>query len=197
MKSYWLIKIQEVALCIISIFVHYFPLHKWYFSIENCTKKDLRSVKTVHFIIPSLSRKHSKINGFKLIFLLISRHYLKSVESFLVGKRTHRKQFLKQLESDIDEFLYTFPNASVKDLQTEFGTPAEILYEYASTLDDKEIIKCTSIKRLLAYIITFTVLAVLIFCIFNAVWWNKTTQVLHQKDAWNKRIVSILDKSYD
>ena len=54
--------------------------------------------------------------------------YLKSVELFLVGKRMHRKQFLKQLESDIDEFLYTFPNASVKDLQTEFGTPAEILY---------------------------------------------------------------------
>lgn len=78
MKSYWLIEMQKVTLCIISIFVHYFPLHKWYISIENCTKKDLRSVKTVHFIIPSLSRKHSKINGFKLIFLLISRHYLKN-----------------------------------------------------------------------------------------------------------------------
>ena len=76
MKSYWLIEMQKVTLCIISIFVHYFPLHKWYISIENCTKKDLRSVKTVHFIIPSLSRKHSKINGFKLIFLLISRHYI-------------------------------------------------------------------------------------------------------------------------
>ena len=38
-KSYWLIEIQKVTLCIISIFVHYFPLHKWYFSIENCTKK--------------------------------------------------------------------------------------------------------------------------------------------------------------
>ena len=60
-KSYWLIEIQKVTLCIISIFVHYFPLRKWYFSIENCTKKDLRSVKTVHLIIPSLSRKHSKI----------------------------------------------------------------------------------------------------------------------------------------
>lgn len=78
--------------------------------------------------------------------------YLKSVESFLVGKRMHRKQFLKQLESDIDEFLHTFPNASVKDLQTEFGTRAEM--------------------------------------------WNKTTQDLHQKDAWDKQIVSTLDKSY-
>ena len=38
------------------------------FSIENCAEKDLRSVKTVHFIIPSLRRKHSKINSFKLIF---------------------------------------------------------------------------------------------------------------------------------
>ena len=124
------------------------------------------------------------------------RRYLRHVSCLLPVKGKDEKQFLKQLESDIDEFLYTFPNAFVKDLQTEFGTPAEILYEYASTLDDKEIIKCTSIKRLYAYIITFTVLAVLIFCIFNAVWWNKTTQDLHQKDAWDKQIVSTLDKSY-
>lgn len=117
--------------------------------------------------------------------------YLKSVESFLVGKRTHRKQFLKQLESDIDEFLHTFPNASVKDLQTEFGTPTEILHEYASTLDAKEIVQITSIKRILAYIITFAVIAVLIFCIFNAIWWNKTTHDLHQKDTWNKQLISI------
>ena len=50
---------------------------EWYFFIENCTKKDLNTYKTVHFIIPFLSEKCSKINGFKLVFSLISRHCLK------------------------------------------------------------------------------------------------------------------------
>ena len=47
MKSYWLIEIQKVTLCIISIFVHYFPLHK----SESYGGKDMKKFSVLLMIL--------------------------------------------------------------------------------------------------------------------------------------------------
>ena len=55
--------------------------------------------------------------------------YLHSVEQPLIGKRKDRKVFLNNLRQDIDEYLLSTPDASCADLEKEFGTPVELLYE--------------------------------------------------------------------
>lgn len=81
--------------------------------------------------------------------------YLHSVEQLLIGKRKDRKAFLNNLSQDIDEYLLSTPDASCADLEKEFGTPAELLYEYASAQDERELTKSISIKRISACFLTF------------------------------------------
>ena len=55
--------------------------------------------------------------------------YLDSVSQLLIGKKKDRKAFLNKLSHGIDEYLLSAPDASCTDLEKEFGTPVELLYE--------------------------------------------------------------------
>lgn len=76
----------------------------------------------------------------------------------------------------------------MKELEEEFGTPSEILYDYAVSMNNKEIIKTASIKYILAACVSIVIAAALLFCIFNVVWWEKTTRDLYEKDSWDTQL---------
>ena len=114
--------------------------------------------------------------------------YLHSVEQLLIGKRKDRKAFLNNLSQDIDEYLLSTPDASCTDLEKEFGTPAQLLYEYASAQDERELVKSISIKRISAGFLTFLLAAVISGSILNTLWWNKTLHDIHEIENLNNQI---------
>lgn len=114
--------------------------------------------------------------------------YLHSVEQLLIGKRKDRKAFLNNLSQDIDEYLLSTPDASCTDLEKEFGTPAQLLYEYASAQDERELVKSISIKRISAGFLTFLLAAVISGSILNTLWWNKTLHDIHETENLNNQI---------
>lgn len=114
--------------------------------------------------------------------------YLHSVEQLLIGKRKDRKAFLNNLSQDIDEYLLSTPDASCTDLEKEFGTPAQLLYEYASAQDERELVKSISIKRISAGFLTFLLAAVISGSILNTLWWNKTLHDIHETENYNNQI---------
>ena len=114
--------------------------------------------------------------------------YLHSVEQLLIGKRKDRKAFLNNLSQDIDEYLLSTPDASCTDLEKEFGTPAQLLYEYASAQDERELAKSISIKRISAGFLTFLLAAVISGSILNTLWWNKTLHDIHETENYNNQI---------
>lgn len=123
--------------------------------------------------------------------------YLHSVEQLLIGKRKDRKAFLNNLSQDIDEYLLSTPDASCTDLEKEFGTPAQLLYEYASAQDERELVKSISIKRISAGFLTFLLAAVISGSILNTLWWNKTLHDIHETENLNNQIgpTIIIDKT--
>ncbi len=114
--------------------------------------------------------------------------YLHSVEQLLIGKRKDRKAFLNNLSQDIDEYLLSTPDASCTDLEKEFGTPAQLLYEYASAQDERELVKSISIKRISAGFLTFLLAAVISGSILNTLWWNKTLHDIYETENYNNQI---------
>ena len=114
--------------------------------------------------------------------------YLHSVEQLLIGKRKDRKAFLNNLSQDIDEYLLSTPDASCRDLEKEFGTPAQLLYEYASAQDERELVKSISIKRISSGFLTFLLAAVISGSILNTLWWNKTLHDIHETENLNNQI---------
>lgn len=114
--------------------------------------------------------------------------YLHSVEQLLIGKRKDRKAFLNNLSQDIDEYLLSTPDASCTDLEKEFGTPAQLLYEYASAQDERELVKSISIKRISAGFLTFLLAAVISGSILNTLWWNKTLHDIYETENYNNHI---------
>ena len=114
--------------------------------------------------------------------------YLHSVEQLLIGKRKDRKAFLNNLSQDIDEYLLSTPDASCTDLEKEFGTPAQLLYEYASAQDERELVKSISIKRISSGFLTFLLAAVISGSILNTLWWNKTLHDIHETENYNNQI---------
>lgn len=114
--------------------------------------------------------------------------YLHSVEQLLIGKRKDRKTFLNNLRQDIDEYLLSTPDASCADLEKEFGTPVELLYEYASAQDERELTKSINIKRISAGFLSFILAAVISGSILNTLWWNKTLHDIHETENYNNQI---------
>ena len=114
--------------------------------------------------------------------------YLHSVEQLLIGKRKNRKAFLNNLSQDIDEYLLSTPDASCTDLEKEFGTPAQLLYEYASAQDERELANSISIKRISVVFLTFLLAAGISGCILNTIWWNKTLHDIHETENSNNQI---------
>lgn len=110
--------------------------------------------------------------------------YLDSVSQLLIGKKKDRKAFLNKLSHGIDEYLLSAPDASCTDLEKEFGTPVELLYEYASTHDEKELSKSVGMKRIIAaFIITLSVTLAFV-SILNTLWWNKTINDIYERENW-------------
>ena len=114
--------------------------------------------------------------------------YLHSVEQLLIGKRKDRKAFLNNLSQDIDEYLLSTPDASCTDLEKEFGTPAQLLYEYASAQDERELANSISIKRISVVFLTFLLAAGISGSILNTLWWNKTLHDIHETENYNNQI---------
>lgn len=116
------------------------------------------------------------------------KRYLDSVSQLLIGKRKAKTAFLNNLSCDIDEYLLNSPEASFSDLEKEFGTPAELLYEYASAQDEKKLSKSISIKRVASGFLIFLLVAIISGSILNTLWWNKTLHDLHEADNWDNQL---------
>lgn len=116
------------------------------------------------------------------------KRYLDSVSQLLIGKRKAKTAFLNNLSCDIDEYLLNSPEASFSDLEREFGTPAELLYEYASAQDEKELSKFISLKRITASFLVFLLVAAISGSILSTLWWNKTLRDLDKATDFDNQL---------
>lgn len=96
----------------------------------------------------------------------LTKQYLQCVKDCFPIYKKQEKQYLKQLEIHVEEFLSFNINATYEDLVSEFGLPTTIVSEYFSVLDDEYLFKNLKQKRYIdGFIYLITVLLVL-FCLW-------------------------------
>lgn len=88
--------------------------------------------------------------------------YIKEISSLLVCKRRQKNQFVKQIKTELDDFIQDNPGSSMEHIYSTFGTPEQIancFLENRSGYVKKKI----SIKKC---VIACVIAVVLIYAIF-------------------------------
>lgn len=91
----------------------------------------------------------------------IGNQYLKQVKSHLTCPGALKKNFLEQLQGDVEEFLETNPDATLEELTQRFGNPEEMAHSYIESLDGDELQKQIKKSKMVKRIVLFTCLGIL------------------------------------
>ncbi len=68
-----------------------------------------------------------------------SSQYYKAICRAIPDAYTNKKSVLLSIRKNIENYLVEFPEASIEELQQEFGTPTEIAASFLTELPDTEI----------------------------------------------------------
>ena len=75
------------------------------------------------------------------------KKYLKEIKLLLPAFNKEEKKFLRDLMERIEDYLDENPNATMQDIENQFGTPMEIAQSYMSSLDLDVLLKRLSISH--------------------------------------------------
>lgn len=94
----------------------------------------------------------------------ITQKYLKSVKKLfpIYGKK--ERQYIKNLQTPLQEYAEEKEDLSYKDLTEEFGTPSHVISEYFSEVDEKYLFRQLRIR---GYVKKFLIFVVIAFLAFN------------------------------
>lgn len=91
------------------------------------------------------------------------KKYYSDISGALVCTRKQKSAFMKELKSNVDEYLACTPEATVEDIKTCFGTPDRIAESFLENTDSAKIKRRLDIKK---YIIIAIIVALLIYLAF-------------------------------
>ena len=66
-------------------------------------------------------------------------NYFSSIDKALHSSTNEKRHIIKALRSDVEEYLNEFPEASLENLMSRFGTPDSIAMEYVQGMPVDEI----------------------------------------------------------
>lgn len=96
------------------------------------------------------------------------KKYINEIQKLLVCDLKERKKFVRDFNSNIDDFLSDNPEASIDELEKAMGTPQEIADGFISNASPKDIKKRTSIAKIV--LIAVAMVVVFIVTIYTTAW---------------------------
>ena len=98
----------------------------------------------------------------------LCKEYIKSIKAFFPIMGKNEKQYFKNLELNVKEFLYENKNVSMEDLYVDFGSPSEVANSYFSNVPMEYLLQkiniAKKVKFALCAFITLLVIGMIIFC---------------------------------
>lgn len=91
------------------------------------------------------------------------KKYINEIQKLLVCEPKERRNFVRDFNSDIDDFISDNPEASIDELEKAMGTPQEIADGFMSNASPKDIKKRTSIARIVLFASVITMILIVIF----------------------------------
>lgn len=92
----------------------------------------------------------------------ITQKYLKSVKKLfpIYGKK--ERQYIKNLQTPLQEYAEEKENLSYEELAEEFGTPSHVISEYFSEVDDEYLFRQLRIRGYVKKFLIFVLVALVI-----------------------------------
>lgn len=89
----------------------------------------------------------------------ITQKYLKSVKKLfpIYGKK--ERQYIKNLQTPLQEYAEEKEDLSYQDLTEEFGTPSHVISEYFSEVDDEYLFRQLRVRGYVKKFLIFVVIA--------------------------------------
>lgn len=75
------------------------------------------------------------------------KQYFKHIKLLLPLRRKKEKQFLKELQTSITDFINLNPDCSFADICSHFGKPQEVVKDYLSTMDSADLCKQVCVRK--------------------------------------------------
>ncbi|EOS26472.1 hypothetical protein C806_01208 [Lachnospiraceae bacterium 3-1] len=95
--------------------------------------------------------------------------YIRDTKRFLICPRNYRRDFMADMEKDIQQFLLENSSAEYNDMVDYFGTPAELAQLYLENISPEERTTYTARKKLFTKFkcsILFLMFAVSVTCFY-------------------------------
>lgn len=96
----------------------------------------------------------------------IIKNYIKMIKRGFPLHGKYERKYLRNLKVHLEEFLDEAPDASMDDIIVEFGTPASVISNYFSSVDDHYLTSKLKIKKYL----TSSFAIILFLIIFFECW---------------------------
>lgn len=121
--------------------------------------------------------------------------YLHQIKKLLICPQTKKKNYLNELEMNIDEYLIENPESDINDIQEHFGTPADISDGFLSALNESELnnkIKKTKFIRLSVVIVGLFIVSIFaVVCYFEIFYNQKASNRRLEADISDTSSVSV------
>ena len=88
--------------------------------------------------------------------------YFKQIKLLLPVYRKQEKKFIGDLKTIVNEYISENPECSYDDIIERFETPAEVVHNYISSMDENDLYNALSSRKLLKKFIAFAVAIILI-----------------------------------
>ncbi len=95
--------------------------------------------------------------------------YYKEITDYLICSKKEKSSFIKELKTDIDEFILSFPEAAYEDIISTFGTPREIADSFISLAKTEDIRKRLDIRKLITGLLLAAFIIYLLFIIISLI----------------------------
>lgn len=100
---------------------------------------------------------------------VLINEYVSSVSSLIICPLKHKKAFLAELRSDVENFLVETENATKEDIEKFFGTPESIASSFISNTDSAKIKRKISIKNIFIIAVILALLIYLAFVVISLI----------------------------
>lgn len=123
---------------------------------------------------------------------ILSKTYISEVEALIPLKDKTEKKYLKNLQTNVEEYIVETGADSLKDLYSKFGTPKEVISYYYSTVDTEMIIQKTDILSTIKVFIAILIFFILCFSLSAYIYDTHFIELITQQDNvfytyWNNQ----------
>ena len=97
------------------------------------------------------------------------KEYFARISDSVLCDRKQKKAFLKELQSSIEEFRLSNPQATASDIEAFFGSPEQIAASFTDNADSVKLKKRLSVKRIVLLAVILVLLIYVAFVVISLI----------------------------